>query len=86
MTHIEVLDQFVKQNLKEKDLVKIKLEDGKEITGILSSGKVHCDVDEHKLVTNSRIGLQPPPPPPGKIYPMTIQTIYSNNIIEITKI
>lgn len=86
MTHKEILNQFVLQNLKEKDLVKVTLDNGNQIIGILSSGKVHCDVDEHKVVTNSRIGLQPPPSPQGMVYPVVIQPIYSENIIEITKI
>jgi len=83
MTHNEMLEQFLLQNLKEGVLVEIELTDGRIITGKLSSDKVWADTASGD---NSRIGLLPPPPPPGQIVVSIPKTIYSVNIQRITRL
>lgn len=86
MTHTEIVDQFLKQNLKEGDLVELRLTSGELITGRLSFGRVKADENGNGEEINSRIGLLPPPPPPGHYVAPIPTPVFSVNIKEINKL
>lgn len=86
MIHKDLVDQFILQELKQGDLVEVKLTSGDLLTGRLSYGKVVADDNGNGEIVNSRIGLLPPPPPTGKVYSQIVTTVYSVNIETINKV
>jgi|VirMetMinimDraft_7_1064189.scaffolds.fasta_scaffold290792_2 hypothetical protein len=86
MIHKDLVDQIILQQLKQGDLVEIKLTSGDLVTGRLSFGKVVAHENENGEIVDSRIGLLPPPPPNGKIYSQIVTTVYSVNIETINKL
>jgi hypothetical protein len=82
MTHTEIVNFFLQNNLKKDALVKIETHNGETIEGHLSDPRVHGD-DINGTVENSRIGvirtdnpairgIQPTPIPSAVIKNMTI--------------
>lgn len=86
MEHEEMVNEFLKQELKEGDLVELLMINGDRPTGILSSSIVRCEIGENGKKFDSRIGLLPPPATPGKVTPITITPVYCERIVSIRKI
>ena len=85
MTHQEIITEILTNNLNEDDLVEIELTTGETVQGKLSDNRAFADNSD--INGTSRIGLYPPPPSkPGLIVPNKLQTVYSKNIVSITKL
>lgn len=76
MTHQELQDQFILQDLAEGDFVQLTLNDGNTVSGTLSSSNVLSEIIINGKTIGSRIGLFSGP--------LTVMTpYYSKDILEI---
>ncbi|QGK73211.1 hypothetical protein [Flavobacterium sp. SLB02] len=79
MTHEEMQDQFILQNLSEGTEVQLTLIDGSTIIGTLSNGNVLPEIIIGGRIIGSRIGLFSGP--------LTVmQPYFSEDIVEIIEI
>lgn len=79
MTHEQLENQFILQDLKEGDFIQLTLDNNEIVQGKLSVSKVHPQTIINEEIIGSRIGIFPGP--------LTVMnTYFSENVLEIRKL
>jgi hypothetical protein len=83
MTHREMVNEFLRLNLRTNDTIEITLTNGETSTWRLSDHRVHGETALSGEIIKSRIGVLPPS---GMIVAPIPQPVLCENIVEIKKV